>query len=384
MRKITLALALIFTTTNFFTQKNQKDFPYQFEDVYKVYTSETKNQCRTGTCWSFATTSFIESEIFRLGHGMHDISEMYNVRMTYPKKAETYFRYHGKHQFSAGSLAHDVINSIAEHGIVPEKLYRGRSEQLEDYNHGEMDRVLTAMMDAIIKYGKPTDKWKDAVDGVLDAYMGEVPEKISYENKMLTPQEFRDLFEIKPKEYVSMSSFTHHPFYEKFILEVPDNFSQGQFYNVPYKDLTATVKSALKQGFTVAWDADVSEQGFSFKNGMAILPADKDKKRADLFKEKETEMTVTQELRQEYFDNLKTTDDHLMQIVGMTKDQDGDEYFVIKNSWGDENPYGGLQYVSIPYFEMKTISILVHYEAIPKDIQKSMKLDIAAMTSDSK
>jgi len=370
---ITTTFIALLSITLFAQNEPIKDFPYQFKEVHKVFSSEIKDQCKTGTCWSFATTSFIESEIFRMGHGQHDISEMYNVRMTYPEKAKMYLRYQGKNNFSAGSLAHDVIKSIEKHGVVTEESYPGRENPEEDFNHGELDKVLKAMMDAIIANGHASEHWEEAIDGVLDAYLGEVPENFDTKGGAYTPMSFKEKLEIKTDEYVNVSSFTHHPFYEEFVLEVPDNFSQGKFQNAPISELTEIVKSGLKQGFTVAWDADVSEAGFSFKNGMAILPKDKKLRRGELFKEKVEEATVTQETRQEGFDNFDTTDDHLMQIIGLSKDQDGTEYFVIKNSWGSDNQFGGKQYVSIPYFEAKTISILVHQDAVPSDILKKMK-----------
>jgi len=340
-----------------------KDFPYQFKDVHRVFASDTKDQCQTGTCWSFATTSFIESEIFRLGHGKRDISEMYNVRMTYPKKAEMYLRYHGKNNFSAGSLSHDVMKSIEEHGLVPEEAYPGKKEGEEEFDHGELDKVLKAMMDAIIENGHVTDNW------------GELPTQgFQSGGRGTSPMTFKEELEIETEDYMNISSFTHHPFYEEFVLEVPDNFSRGKFQNVPIAELKEIVKNGLKQGFTAAWDADVSEKGFSFKNGMAILPKDTKLRRGELFKKNRVEeATVTQASRQEGFDNFSTTDDHLMHIMGLATDQDGKEYFIIKNSWGSENQFGGLQYVSMAYFESKTISILVHKDVVPAAIMKKMK-----------
>ncbi|MFT4659949.1 MAG: bleomycin hydrolase [Patiriisocius sp.] len=369
MKKIFVTLILVVISTCAFSQdKPKKKSPYQFTDVYRNFATETKNQCKTGTCWSFATTSFIESEILRLGHGERNISEMYNVRMTYPKKAEMYMRYQGKNNFSAGSLSHDVLESIDKYGIVPEEAYMGRNDEGEDYNHGEMDKVLKNMMDAVIENGHASEHWKDAVDAVLDVYLGEIPESFDTGGSGHTPIAFKEAMEIKVEEYVNLTSFTHHPFYEEFILEVPDNFSQGKFQNVKMKELTETVKNALKHGFTVAWDADVSETGFSFKNGMAIAPKDESLRRGELFKKIEEEMTATQEKRQEGFDNFDTTDDHLMHIMGLAKDQDDNEYFIIKNSWGSDNPYEGKQYVSMPYFELKTISILLHQDGLKKEL----------------
>ncbi|MFZ6050926.1 C1 family peptidase [Halocola ammonii] len=366
------ALALALCVSTFVSAQDEQ--VYEFTVVKEIDATETKDQCRTGTCWSFATISFLESEALRLGNGKHDFSEMFNVRVTYPLKAEKYVRYQGKYQFGPGSLSHDVINAVAEHGIVPESVYKGLNYGLEEHNHAEMDAMLEAMVKAVVenKGRRLTNKWEDAVNSVLDVYLGEIPTTFEYSGKIYTPEEFRNAMGIVPEDYLSFTSFTHHPFYEPFVLEVPDNFSQEPFNNVPLEDLVSIVDNAIEKGFTVAWDADVSERGFSFRNGMAIAPEESVSK-DQLFKEVVEEVEVTQMLRQVQFNNFQTTDDHLMHIVGMALDQDGKEYYIVKNSWGADNPYGGIQYVSKAYFMLKTVGILVHQDAVPSDVSKEFK-----------
>lgn len=368
MRK---GILLLFAIILSFGVTAQEKNVYQFTNKIELDATETKDQCRTGTCWSYSTVSFLESELIRMGKGEHNLSEMFNVRVTYPKKADKYVRYQGKYQFGPGSLCHDVINAMRDYGIVPDAVYSGLPEGEDEHNHGEMDAMLEAMLKAVVDkrtaaYG---DQWRMAVEGVLDAYLGEVPESFEYQGKKYTPASLRDEMGLNADDYVSLTSFTHHPFYDEFILEVPDNFSQGLFYNVPIDMLENQVVAALEAGYTVAWDADVSERGFSFREGMAIIPPE-GVSRDDLWKQTLREPVITQELRQEGFENYQTTDDHLMHITGMATDQNGKRYFIIKNSWGDGNKYGGKQYVSMSYFRMKTVSILLHKDALMKDLKR--------------
>ena len=355
-------------------QAQDKKAFYEFTDVINLDATEIKDQCRTGTCWSFATSSFLESELMRMNKGQVDLSEMYNVRMTYPKKVENYLRYQGKAQFGPGSLSHDVINVMATYGVVPESAYNGLPNGGERHDHGQMDAVLEGMAKALVENnrGNLNPAWSGAVDGVLDAYLGEAPESFEVNGKTFTPIEYRDHLGLKSDDYVSFSSFTHHPFYEPFVLEVPDNFSQGSFYNVPIEDLLSMTEIALRSGYTVAWDADVSEAGFSFRNGMALL-IDSDVPKDERFKKKHDEQEVSQSARQEKFNNYQTTDDHLMHIIGTAKDQFGNPYFIIKNSRGDGNLYGGKQYISYAYFKMKTVGILLHKDGVSKAVSKKLK-----------
>lgn len=369
MGKIQIFLLSFFISVQVIAQ----DSPYQFETLVDLDATPVKDQCMTGTCWSFSTISFVESELLRMGKGEHNLSEMFNVRMTYPKKIENYIRYQGKAQFGPGSLCHDVMNVIEDYGMVPDEVYSGLDEGEEIHNHGEMDMVLDAMVKAISEKnkGRMSDDTKEALEAVLDAYLGEVPEKFEYQAKEYTPMTFKEEMGINPDDYVSLTSFTHHDFYEEFVLEVPDNFAHESFYNVTLDDLFDAAKNALENGYTIAWDADVSENGFSFRNGMAIVPAE-DLKREEMFDKVVEEKDVTQEMRQEGFDNFSTTDDHLMHLTGIAEDQNGKLYFVMKNSWGTGNLFGGKQYVSAEYFKMKSISIMIHKDALSKELRKKL------------
>lgn len=346
-------------------------FPYQFSNEKSAEATSVKDQNRTGTCWSFATTSFLESELMRMGKGQHDLSEMFAVRVTYPRKAEMYLRYMGKAQFGPGSLSHDVINAMRDHGVVPESVYDGLEYGADQHNHAELDAILRAMVEKLSEQNKLTHRWDEALAGVLDAYLGEYPSEFEYEGETYSPATFRDYLGLNASDYVSLSSFTHHPFYEEFILEVPDNFSQGKFHNLPLDELMSVINNALENGYTIAWDADVSEPGFSFGNGIAVLPKEP-MGRIKTFDKIIDEPAVSQEMRQEAFDSHATTDDHLMHITGTAEDQNGTTYYLTKNSWGQGNELKGYQYVSEAYLKMKTVGIVVHKDALPRAIAKKL------------
>lgn len=366
MQKTNRAICASILTVAALFSSNNTQAQYEFTPLVELTHTSVKDQCRTGTCWSYSTSSFLESEAARISGHVVDISEMATVRYTYPLKAEKYLRYHGKHQFSPGSLCHDVINAASGWGICPEEYYTGLKDGQTKHDHMEMDSVLLATVEDLLKKpkGKLDVDWTRSVDKILNTYLGELPKTFKYEGATYTPLSFRDHLGIDPKNYVNLSSFTHHPFGSSFILEVPDNFSHGEFLNLPINDLQRMVEAAVVNGYTVAWDADVSEKGFSFKHGMAILPESSEMDK--LWKEVVVEQKVTQQSRQVGFEDQTTTDDHLMHIVGLATDQTGAKYFVIKNSWGTGNKYGGLQYVSMPYFRSKTIAVMLHKEAISR------------------
>ncbi len=350
----------------------EKTSEYNFKIEKKVECTEVKSQDRTGTCWSFATASFLESEMIRKGKDYHDLSEMFVVRNVYKDKAKNYVLRQGKANFSQGSLSHDLIKIAKRHGVVPESVYSGKLEGEQKHDHGEMAAVLKGMLDGVLKRKRLSQKWSKAFDCVVDTYLGEAPEEFSYNGKTYTPKSFAAEMDINPDDYVSITSYTHHPFYEPFVLEIPDNFSNGSFYNVPISDLESIVDNAIKNGFSVAWDGDVSEKGFSAKNGIAVLP--KDNEREDLFMKPAAELKVTQELRQETFESYATTDDHLMHLTGISKDQKGTKYYVIKNSWGEISDFKGYLHMSESYFELKTVAVMVHKDAIPEGIAKKLAL----------
>ncbi|MBB3697355.1 C1 family peptidase [Flammeovirga yaeyamensis] len=336
----------------------------QLKVVNQVKTTPVKSQGRTGTCWSFSTTSFIESELMRKGKGEFDLSEMYFVRNTYPLKAKKYIRKHGKAQFGEGGLAHDVMNIIREKGFVPNAVYDGKNGSKGPYDHQELFGVMESVLKTLSTSRTISDNWDDAFNAILDAYMGGTPVEFEFEGKSYTPQKFASNLDFNPDDYVELTSYDAYKTYAPCVLEIPDNWSDGIYYNLPLSDLQEVMNNALNKGYSLTWDGDVSEKSFSHKNGKATIE-EKDGK----------EIEVTSSLRQTTFDNYSTTDDHLMHIVGIVKDKDGALYYVTKNSWGAEsNDFGGYLYMSEGYVKLKTVSIMVHKDAIPSDIKKKIGL----------
>ncbi len=372
------------------------DTSFVFTDIISLPTTSVKDQNKSGTCWCFAGTSFFEDEIRRLGGDSLDLSEMFTVRHCYSDKADKYVRMYGQSNFAPGGSLLDVPYVWKRYGAVPEEVYRGLEYGEDKHVHGELDAVLSAYVNAIVK--KPNKKlskaWKKGVEGVLDAYLGELPETFEYKGKTYTPQSYAASLPIKLEDYVALTSFTHHPFYEQFVFEVPDNWLYGLYYNLPLDEFKAVVDNALENGFPLVWAADVSEGGFKWADGVALMPKAKDeadmegtelarwvklsdKERAGKqydFKAPVEEIEVTQESRQEMFDNQETTDDHGMEIVGVAKDQKGNRYYKVKNSWDTNQVYDGFFYVSEPYFKAKTVNILVHKDALPKAIAKKLNI----------
>ncbi|NQU52358.1 MAG: aminopeptidase [Bacteroidetes bacterium] len=401
LRILLSILTLVFVANIAFAENNDKKDKtpegYVFEDEIILPTTSVKDQNRSGTCWSFSGLSFLESEMLRLGKPEVDLSEMFIVWNSYSEKAQKDVRVHGNLNFSAGGAFHDVTNMIKKFGIVPETVFDGLNYGEEKHVHGEMDRVLKQHVDAVVenKSRKLSTVWLEAIEGTLNSYLGEVPQKFQYEGKNYTPQSFASEYVgLNMDDYVEISSYTHHPFYTKFILEVPDNWSWDQVYNVPVNELEEIIEYSLNNGFTVAWAADVSEKGFASSNkGVAVMPsvAIEDMSNAEITrwetlsekeKEKElyklekptTEVIVTQEMRQVAFDNYTTTDDHGMHIIGRAKDQEGKIFYKVKNSWGDYNKYKGYFYASKPYVNYKTTCIMVHKDAIPQNIREKLEL----------
>lgn len=344
---------------------------YSITDQISLQCNPVISQGKTGTCWSFSTTSYIESEIARLGHGVHDLSELFQVRNTYTDKARNYILRQGKAQFSEGALAHDVIKSIRKHGIVPNQMYTGFAGGNADrHDHSELIKLLTNMVDNAVKHKILSKNWWKSYEAMLDIYLGKRPDTFTYNNKTYTPIEFAKELGIDANNYITLTSFTHHPMNSDFILEIPDNFSNGMYHNISLDELQQVVDHALKEGYTVAWDGDVSEVGFSQKNGLAILTNKKD--REDAFKEYIEEEKVTPESRQKEFESYNTTDDHLMHLVGKGIDKKGKTYYKIKNSWGIKGAQQGYLYMSEAYFRMKTVGILLHKDGIPKKIKEKV------------
>lgn len=340
---------------------------YTFTDDIKIPVTGVKNQQATGTCWSFATVSFLESEIIRL-KGIHvDLSEMYLARMAYLDKAQNYILRQGTSNFGEGGLSHDVLRIMKLHGLLPESAYPGLTGGDTVFDHAELSSGLKGYLDAVIKSGRPGNHWRNAVNGILDAYLGPVPKDFAYEGQTLHSMSFADQMDIESDEYRSITSFSHHPFYEDFILEIPDNYMNGSYYNVKLDEMVGIIDYAIEHGYSVLWDGDVGEKGFSQKKGMALLPANPED--SNLFVKPVDEIVVTQESRQAAFMSYRTTEDHLMHLVGRAKDQDGAIYYIIKNSWGYRGPYEGFLYMSANYLKMKTVSITLHKDGIPKGLK---------------
>ena len=335
---------------------------YEFVVDVSLPCTDVESQDRTGTCWSYATASFIESELMRQGRGEHELSEMFIVRNIYRDKATNYILRQGKANFGEGALAHDFINAAGRYGLVPDEAYSGLIDGNQSHDHSEMAAVLQGMLEALTGRRNLSPNWDEAYAAVLDTYLGAAPKEFSYQGQAYTPQTFSAQMGFNADDYLNFTSYTHHPFDRPFVLEIPDNFSNGSFHNVPVDRLVEIIDTALDAGYTVAWDGDVSEKAFSAGSGLAVLPAEG---RRDGLKRPGDEMEVTQEMRQETFEELSTTDDHLMHLVGRAHDQLGNKYYIIKNSWGDgTGPYKGYLYMSEPYVRLKTVAILVHKDAI--------------------
>ncbi|MGH1338263.1 MAG: aminopeptidase C [Aureispira sp.] len=371
---------------------NKSGSSYEFTVLKNLEATPVQSQGRTGTCWSFSALSFLESELMRMGKGKHELSEMWIARNAYHDKAVNYVRMHGTFNFGPGGAFHDIPYVIKKYGIVPASAYEGLNYGSETHNHAEMDKILKSMVDIVIKSPQNkrlTPSWLNAVDGVLDAYLGEKPEEFEVDGKKYNGQTYAKELGLNMDDYVVLGSFTHHPFYEQFVLAVPDNWAFGQVYNLPMEELMDVAESAVMKGYSWAWAADVSEKGFSFRDGLAIVPEDEStirkrgrdnrnfsdagaEKIGDAFTQPVKERTITQEMRQAAYDNYETTDDHGMHVTGMVKDQDGTKYFIVKNSWGKGNDCDGYFYASEAYFKYKTMNLMVHKDALPKKLAKKL------------
>lgn len=398
MKRLLSTVLVILFVSSFMTVSGQEskksDSGFIFTKVKEVPATPVKNQYRSGTCWSFSGIAFLESELLRMGKDTFDLSEMYCVRNAYSDKAVMYIRFNGKHNFAGGGAFGDVTEVIRKYGMVPEEVYSGKVIGEENHVHGEMDEVLKADVDAVLKNSnrKLTPVWHQGFEGLLDAYLGKVPEKFTYKGKEYTPQSFASSLGLNMDDYVDFTSFTHHPFHTKFVIEIPDNWAMHEVYNLPLDEMMQVIDNAIMNGYSVAWGSDVSEKGFSWKNGVAVVPdknapelagleREKWEKMSAADKEKELykfehpvpEKAITQEMRQLEFDNYSTTDDHGMQITGIYKDQNGNKYYKIKNSWGiDGSPYKGYFYASEAFVKLKTTDLMVHKDAFPKEIRKKL------------
>lgn len=368
---------------------------YQFSVVKENPITSIKNQSNSGTCWSFSALGFIESELIRMGKGEYDLSEMYVVRRNYKDKAVKYIRLHGSLNFAQGGSFADVIETINEYGVMPDEVYTGLNYGETMHRHGELEAGLTGYLKGIgeNKNKKLTSAWAKGFDGILDAYFGELPTQFQYNGKSYTPQAFAKELGLNSDNYISLTSFTHHPFYMPFAIEIPDNWRWALSYNLPIDEMMKTIDDALMNGYTIAWATDVSEIGFT-RNGLGVIPDEEASEnigsdqahwlglsqnernmrlRAKIESGPAKEKVITQEMRQATFDNYETTDDHGMQIYGIAKDQNGNKYYMVKNSWGETGNYKGIWYVSEAFVKFKTMSIVIHRDALPKDIAKKLK-----------
>lgn len=389
MKALFISCALLLAALSAFAQG------YQFTEVVTVPATPVKNQAATGTCWCFATTSFMESELLRMGKGEYDLSEMFIVRQKYMNQLQDNYLRRGEGNIGQGSLSHTFMNAYRQVGIVPEEVYNGINYDSERHNHSELVKYMKAIADVAVKNKKRSPEYDKLIGNLFDTYLGKLPAKFTYKGKEYTPKSFAASLGLDMGDYIELTSFTHHPYYVKFDVEVPDNWEHSLMYNLPLDEMIETVDYALNNGFTVCWDGDVSEKGFSFKNGVAINPEVKkvedfsntDRARFEKMDEKERleevykfeqpypEIKVTPEVRQEGFEAFVTTDDHLMHLTGIAKDQNGTKYYITKNSWGtDRNKFGGYLNMSESFVRAKTIYVMVHKDAIPKAIKTKLGL----------
>lgn len=394
---ITLAaLGLCFSSINAQEAKEEKkaEEGFVFTTIKENPITSIKNQNRSSTCWSFSSVAFLESELLRQGKGEFDLSEMFIVHHTMEDRAVNYVRYHGDASFSPGGSFEDMVVCYEKYGMVPQDAMPGIMYGDSLPVHNELDAVAEAYVEAIGKgkFSKLTPVWKNGLRSIYDTYLGECPKEFTYNGKTYTPRTFADeVLKLNMNDYISLTSYTHHPFYTQFNVEVQDNWRNALSYNLPIEELMEVMDNAVRKGYTFAWGSDVSEQGFT-RDGIAVFP-DASKgaeltgsdmahwlglsaadKRKELTSKPLPEVTVTQEMRQTAFDNWETTDDHGMLIYGLAKDQNGKEYFMVKNSWGEAGKYKGIWYASKAFVAYKTMNILVHKDAIPSKIAKKLGL----------
>lgn len=394
MRKwITCSMVLFASFSAMYGQEGQKEEGYQFTPVKELKITPVKNQNRTGTCWSFSGVGLIEAELLRTGKGEYNLSEMFIANHSYKDKADKFVRLHGKLNFAQGGSFADVIYVFKHYGAVPGELYKGLEYGQDNHVHGELAEVATAYVNAVIKNRdkKLSTAWKKGFDSVIDTYLGKLPETFTYQGKQYTPKSFGESLGLNFDDYVSLTSYTHHPFYSQFPLEIEDNWRWAQSYNLPINELMEVFDHAINNGYAIAWGSDVSEKGFT-RNGIAVAAdiealessgsdqarwvglsqMEKDAEIKKLVEKPCKEIEVTQELRQQAYDNYQTTDDHGMLIYGIAKDQTGKKFYMVKNSWGTESKYKGHWYASEAYVAYKTMNIVLHKDALPKNIQSKL------------
>ena len=361
-------------------QNDNSKTGFTFTEIINLANTPIKNQGSSGTCWSYSGNSFLESEMIRMGKQPIEIAQIFTARNTYMEKAKNYVRLHGGLSLGEGGQFHDVLNVFRKYGSVPREVYTGLNYGTTRNNFSDLTSMLDAMLEAIVKGKTVNPNWEKAYAATMDSYFGAYPEKFDYKGKTYTPRTFADqVIGINPDDYVGIASVTDHPYYNQFVLLIPDNWSFDRFYNVQINDLTDIIDNALQKGFTVAWATDVSEKSFSWKNGVAYVPEKPveemtEQERASMFIGPKPEAKITAEARQKAFDNWETPDDHGMHIVGLAKDQNGKEYYIVKNSWGDSNDYHGYLYVTKEFLRYKTTSLLVHKNGIQNALKAKMNI----------
>lgn len=389
IRLITLLILLSLSALNISAQG------YLFTDVVRNGATEVKNQASSGTCWSYAAAAFLESELIRTGKGVFDLSEMFVVRYNYIKRMDDNYLRRGEGNLGQGSLAHMFTNIVAEYGIVPQEVYNGINYDSPVNNHKELNKFVNVISGAAVELKQRSPEYYKLTNSLFDIYLGPLPTNFKYKGEDFTPLTFASYLGLNMSDYIEITSFSHIPFYKESIIEIPDNWDHARFYNLPLDEFMAVIDNALLKGYTVCWDGDVSEKGFSHSNGVAINPEIKDltsfigedrarfekltpvDRYAEIYKFQKIfpEVKVTQESRQSGYENFTTTDDHLMLLTGITKDQNGNRYYITKNSWGTErNKFGGYLNMSESYVRAKSISVMVHKESVPVEIRKKLGL----------
>lgn len=378
MKRFLSFVPSLFIGTFLFAQMAQQPQIFQkpeFLDIKTVKATPVKNQAMTGTCWCFSTTSLIESDEIRRDKQEMDLSEMFTVRNIYIEKAKNYILRQGHAQFGEGGLSHDMIRAVGNYGAVPEAVYSGLVNGQKEYNHQELFTKLQAYLDGVLKKQPIASDWLSGYTNILDEYLGKAPQEFIYNNKKYTPLSFaKEVLKFNANDYISLTSFTHQPYYSSFVLQVPDNFANGSFYNLPLNELMDVVKEAVNKGYTVAWDADVSNKGFRQEAGLALNLDPSVKYTKDMLGTEAKEMPYDANIRQQLYENLTTQDDHLMHIVGTEKSKDGKTFFIVKNSWGKIGPFEGYINVSEAYFGINTISIVLPKAALSKELLAKLHL----------